>query len=59
MKAASSTGMVGPNLDVKKPALSLILDRVTNGRNAMPAYKSQLTATQIKDVSAYVYASTK
>ncbi len=59
MKAAGSTGMVGPNLDVKKPALSLILDRVTNGRNAMPAYKSQLTATQIKDVSAYVYASTK
>jgi mono/diheme cytochrome c family protein len=59
IKAAGSTGMVGPNLDVKKPVLSLILDRVTNGRNAMPAYKSQLSATQIQDVSAYVYASTK
>ncbi len=58
MKAAGASGAIGPNLDLKKPTVSLIVDRVTNGRNAMPAYKSQLTATQIQDVAAYVYAST-
>ena len=58
MKAAGSTGAIGPNLDLKKPTLSLIVDRVTNGKGSMPAYKSQLSSKQIQDVSAYVYAST-
>src|SRR5689334_836541 len=32
LSAAGSTGTVGPNLDEKKPPLSLILDRVTHGK---------------------------
>jgi len=58
LKAAGATGTVGPNLDQKKPPLSLVIDRVTNGKGAMPSFKSQLTPKQIKDVAAFVVQST-
>jgi cytochrome c6 len=58
LKAAGSTGTVGPNLDDAKPPYSLIIDRVTNGAGAMPPFKGQLSAAQIHDVAAYVYTST-
>jgi len=51
---AGSTGAVGPNLDEAKPPASLVVDRVTNGKGAMPSFKGQLTETQIQDVAAYV-----
>jgi mono/diheme cytochrome c family protein len=51
---AGTTGTVGPNLDQKKPDAALVLDRVTNGKGAMPAWKGTLTDTQIADVVAYV-----
>ena len=58
LAAAGSTGTVGPNLDEKKPSQALIADRVVNGKNAMPPFKSQLTDKQIADLVAYVYEST-
>jgi cytochrome c oxidase subunit 1 len=58
LKAAGANGTVGPNLDQKKPPLALVLRRVTDGKGAMPAFKGQLTAQQIKDVAAFVVAST-
>ena len=58
LKAAGTTGTVGPNLDQKKPSRALVIDRVTNGKKAMPSFKGQLSSGQIKDVAAYVYAST-
>jgi mono/diheme cytochrome c family protein len=58
LKDAGATGKVGPNLDDAKPAKSLILDRVTNGKAPMPAFKGQLTDKQIADVVAYVYSAT-
>jgi cytochrome c6 len=58
LKAANATGTVGPNLDEKKPPLSLIVDRVTNGKSPMPAFGGTLTPKQIADVSAFVYQST-
>jgi mono/diheme cytochrome c family protein len=51
---AGTTGTVGPNLDQKKPDAALVLDRVTNGKGAMPAWKGTLTDKQIADVVAYV-----
>ena len=51
---AGSTGTVGPNLDDAKPSAGLVVDRVTNGQGAMPAFKGQLTEKQIADVAAYV-----
>jgi mono/diheme cytochrome c family protein len=58
LKAAGANGTIGPNLDQKKHPLTLVLQRVSNGKGAMPAFKAQLTPQQIKDVAAFVVAST-
>ena len=57
LKAANATGTVGPNLDEKKPPASLVVERVTNGKGAMPSFKGQLSAKQIQDVAAFVSTS--
>ena len=54
---AGSTAMIGPNLDETVPPFDLIVDRVTNGAGAMPAFP-QLSATEIDDVAAYIVAAT-
>ena len=58
LKDAGATGTVGPNLDQAKPALSLVVARVTKGQGAMPPFKGQLTDKQIADVAAYVVKAT-
>ena len=58
LKAANATGNVGPNLDQLKPVEDKIVHQVENGGGGMPAFKSQLSAKQIQDVAAFVYAST-
>jgi len=58
LKAANATGTVGPNLDQAKPALSLVVDRITHGRGAMPNFSTQLSTKQIADVAAFVVSST-
>lgn len=55
---AGAGGSVGPNLDETKPAAELVVDRVTNGLGAMPAFKGQLDEQQIQDVAAYVVQAT-
>jgi cbb3-type cytochrome c oxidase subunit III len=59
LKAAGSTGTIGPKLDEAKPGLSLIIDRVTNGRKAMPPFRLRLSEREIADVAAFVFASTR
>jgi cbb3-type cytochrome c oxidase subunit III len=54
LKAAGSTGTVGPNLDEAKPSKDLVIDRVTNGQGGMPSFKGQLTEAQIQAVADYV-----
>jgi cytochrome c6 len=54
LKDAGATGTVGPNLDQKKPPESLVVDRVTNGKNVMPSFKGKLTPAQIQAVAKYV-----
>ncbi|HZR91132.1 MAG TPA: c-type cytochrome [Gaiellaceae bacterium] len=56
LKDAGSTGTVGPNLDQKRPPKSLVVERVTNGRGAMPAFGTNgtLTPAQIQAVADYV-----
>jgi mono/diheme cytochrome c family protein len=51
---AGASGNIGPNLDESKPDYQLALDRVTNGAGAMPAFKEQLSETEIENVAAYV-----
>ena len=54
LRAAGSTGTVGPNLDEAKPSKDLVIDRVTNGQGGMPSFKGQLTEAQIQAVADYV-----
>ena len=57
LEAAGSSGTVGPNLDESKPSFELAVDRVSNGKGAMPSFEDQLSEKQIRDVSAYVAKS--
>jgi mono/diheme cytochrome c family protein len=59
LEAAGASGAVGPNLDDAKPDAALVVDRVTNGKGAMPSFSDQLDEQQIQDVAAYVVASTQ
>jgi len=51
---AGASGSVGPNLDDAKPSADLVVERVTNGKGAMPSFEGQLDEQQIQDVAAYV-----
>ena len=55
---AEAAGSIGPNLDESQPPFELVVDRVTNGAGAMPAFSGQLSPTDIDDVAAYVVAAT-
>jgi mono/diheme cytochrome c family protein len=57
LKAAGATGTVGPNLDQLKPSFPVVQHQVENGGGVMPAFKGQLSAKQIADVSAFVAQS--
>jgi cytochrome c6 len=58
LKAAGSTGTVGPNLDQLKPPYARIVHQVQVGGGPMPAFKDTLSAKQIQNVAAFVFAST-
>jgi mono/diheme cytochrome c family protein len=58
LKAAGTTGTVGPDLDQLKPDAARVAHQVTVGGGPMPAFKSTLSAKQIQDVAAYVATST-
>lgn len=55
---AGATGAVGPSLDKSKPSYELVINRVTNGMGAMPAFAGELSEEQIRDVAAYVVSAT-
>lgn len=54
LAAAGTSGTVGPNLDQSRPSRELAVDRVTNGRGAMPAFRDTLSPEQIRAVAEYV-----
>ena len=58
-KAGGGKGTIGPNLDKAKPGYKLVILRVTNGKGVMQPFKGILTKTQIQDVAAFIYATTK
>jgi cytochrome c551 len=47
-------GAVAPNLDDAKASYDEIVEVVTNGRGAMPAFKGDISPQDIQDVAAYV-----
>jgi cbb3-type cytochrome c oxidase subunit III len=54
LKAAATTGTVGPNLDQLKPDQARVQRQVTNGGAVMPAFKGKLTDAQITAVAKFV-----
>lgn len=54
LKAADSTGQVGPNLDDLKPSEAAVEQQVINGGGGMPSFKDSLSPEEIKAVSKYV-----
>jgi cytochrome c553 len=62
LEAAGTSGTIGPNLTKTKVAYATIAATVRKGKTGrlgtMPPFGSTLTARQIDDVAAFVYAST-
>ena len=56
-EAAGSSGSVGPNLDDLAPSFDAVVKQVTNGGGAMPSFKDDLSAQEIRDVAAFVSGS--
>jgi cbb3-type cytochrome c oxidase subunit III len=54
LAAAGASGAIGPNLDESQPDVSLVVDRVTNGKGGMPSFRGRLTEDQIQAVAEYV-----
>jgi cbb3-type cytochrome c oxidase subunit III len=54
LKAAGSSGTIGPNLDQLKPAQAIVERQVTNGGAVMPAFKGKLSSAQIAAVAKFV-----
>src|SRR5688572_8092732 len=54
LAAAGTSGKVGPNLDDSKPAKDLVVDRVTNGKGAMPSFKDSYSQEEIAAVAEFV-----
>ena len=59
LAAAGSGGTIGPNLDDASPSHDKVVERVTEGKGAMPSFADQLSEQQIQDVAAYVSQSTE
>jgi cbb3-type cytochrome c oxidase subunit III len=59
LKAAGTSGTVGPNLDQLKPPEARVQKQVINGGAVMPAFKGTLTPAQITAVAKYVSQATK
>jgi mono/diheme cytochrome c family protein len=59
LKAAGSTGTVGPNLDDRKPSYDKVIERVTNGKPPMPSFRGKLSASEIQAVARFVSSSTR
>ena len=54
LKAAGTSGTVGPNLDQLKLPEARVKTQVINGGGGMPAFKGTLTDAQISAVAKYV-----
>jgi mono/diheme cytochrome c family protein len=59
LSAAGATGTIGPNLDETKPSVDKAIERVTQGKGAMPSFKGQLTEAEIRAVAEFVSNSSR
>lgn len=59
LAAAGTGGTVGPNLDRARPDLDHVVEVVTNGTGAMPAFGSRLTRAQVQAIARYVNSAAR
>jgi cytochrome c6 len=59
LKAAGSSGTVGPNLDALKPTVAEVEQQVMNGGGAMPSFEDKITAAELVAVARYVADSAR
>jgi cytochrome c553 len=59
LKAAGSSGKVGPNLDEAQPDAEKVRRQVTNGGAGMPSFRDKLSDKEISDVADFVASSTR
>jgi mono/diheme cytochrome c family protein len=57
LKAAGSTGTLGPNLDQLKPTRDQVIQQVKSGGGGMPAFDGKLSDSEIDAVAAFVSGS--
>ena len=57
LEEAGTSGTVGPNLDESTLDAAAVVEQVTNGGGAMPAFGGQLSDEEIQNVAAFVVAS--
>lgn len=57
LEAAGSSGTSGPNLDELQPDKDRVVEQVTNGGGAMPAFGDRLSEEEIEAVATYVAES--
>ena len=57
LKAAGTTGTLGPNLDRSTAPQAAILNAITNGKGTMQAFVDKLTPQQLQDVAEFAYQS--
>ena len=57
LKAAGSTGGIGPNLDQIKPSQSDVAQQVQSGGGGMPSFADKLSQAQITAVAQFVASS--
>ena len=57
LKAAGTSGTIGPNLDQLKPAQAIIQHQVEVGGGVMPAFQGKLSPAQIAAVAKFVFSS--
>ena len=54
LDAAGASGNIGPSLDETKPSKELVVDRVANGKGAMPSFQDSYSAEEIAAVAEFV-----
>ena len=54
LKAAASSGQVGPDLDELQPDAERVLRAVRNGLGVMPSFEGQLTEQDMRALAAFV-----
>ena len=54
LKAAASSGQVGPDLDELQPDAERVLRVVRNGLGVMPSFEGQLTEQDMRALAAFV-----